>query len=595
MPLSLPDSLRAASDSLKATITESDSLATQLAASDSLSFWQKFWETFVDPSQWTLVNVIATLAALFTIIGGLYLFIRWLKKGAAESSPVVVEKSENSLIVSGGVVKSTLNVYLSPPGKPTLNNEEFERMLNEYLRWVSNAYTKARLYGLESLRTGGAPVRKLSEVFVPVKLRRFQSLDREAKEKIGAHARDDTAANRSYLEWVEKKRGEGEEVGLKNLLNTAQRLAIVGGAGCGKSTVLAYLAASLANAATAGNLQLPFALPDRKKLLIPLLIPLRYYREYVSLSELSPQDRLRSPQTGKLAAFISWYLKRRSPGLERCEDFFERLLLGGGCLLMLDGLDEVVSRDERGRVRQEVEDIANDMYPGNLVVVTAREAGYQENAVFGDDFTRLDVQRLEDSQIEALVHNWCVQLYPGEEEVRIQELMDSIREINSLRRGRDLPPLISTPLMTTMVVSVKWGETELPRERARLYEAVVKVILQAQYLDDDDQTRELVNWGGAWEEQREWLSYLALEMHRGGQNGAAIPEERLREILAPKLSKENLDQFIRAVRSRGGLFEERAELFQFAHLTFQEFLAARLLAKDREKSLPILEERIPDA
>ena len=46
------------------------------------------------------------------------------------------------------------------------------------------------------------------------------------------------------------------------------------------------------------------------------------------------------------------------------------------------------------------------------------------------------------------------------------------------------------------------------------------------------------------------------------------------------------------MRSRGGLFEERAQLFQFTHLTFQEFLSARLLTKEREKSLPNLETYI---
>ena len=48
-----------------------------------------------------------------------------------------------------------------------------------------------------------------------------------------------------------------------------------------------------------------------------------------------------------------------------------------------------------------------------------------------------------------------------------------------------------------MVVSVAWGETELPRERARLYEACVKVILQGQYIPEDpDQVRQkLVEWG----------------------------------------------------------------------------------------------------
>ena len=191
---------------------------------------------------------------------------------------------------------------------------------------------------------------------------------------------------------------------------------------------------------------------------------------------------------------------------------------------MLDGLDEVVSRTDRSQVRQQVEDLVHDIYPGNQVLVTAREAGYREDAVFGDDFVRLDVQRLDDEQIRTLVGNWCVQLYPGEAEPRTDELVQAIEEINALRTDRDLPPLVSTPLLTTMVVSVKWGETELPRERAKLYEACVKVILQAQYVPDDPARQTLVEWGGAWEDQRNWLATLALAMHEGGRAGAAIPK-----------------------------------------------------------------------
>jgi hypothetical protein len=95
---------------------------------------------------------------------------------------------------------------------------------------------------------------------------------------------------------------------------------------------------------------------------------------------------------------------------------------------------------------------------------------------------RLDIQRLDDDQLQTLVVNWRRQFYPGEAAQRTTELVRAIQEINALRTDRDLPPFVSTPLLTTMVVSVKWGETELPRERARLYEACVKVILQAQYL-----------------------------------------------------------------------------------------------------------------
>lgn len=136
--------------------------------------------------------------------------------------------------------------------------------------------------------------------------------------------------------------------------------------------------------------------------------------------------------------------------------------------------------------------------------------------------------------------------------------------------------------MTTMVVSVKWGETELPRERAKLYEACVKVILQAQYIPDDPARTELVEWGGSWEDQRNWLAALAVAMHEGGRAGAAVPEDHVRDVLCHELSTDSVDRFLEAVRQRGGLLEEKAQLFQFVHHTFQEFLVARWLAKQRQ-------------
>jgi len=96
-----------------------------------------------------------------------------------------------------------------------------------------------------------------------------------------------------------------------------------------------------------------------------------------------------------------------------------------------------------------------------------------------------------------------------------------------------------------MVISVKWGEAELPRERAKLYEACVKVVLQAQYVQDDPTRKALIEWGGPWEEQRDWLSALALEMQRGGRVGAAIPEARVRKVLEPLLALGDLDTLSR--------------------------------------------------
>jgi formylglycine-generating enzyme required for sulfatase activity len=84
-------------------------------------------------------------------------------------------------------------------------------------------------------------------------------------------------------------------------------------------------------------------------------------------------------------------------------------------------------------------------------------------------------------------------------------------------------------------------------------------------------------------------------MHGGGKAGAFVTEEKVRSTLTGMLSAEALQKFIEAVRNRGGLLEERVELFQFAHLTFQEFLAARAIAKQRKDGLPLLQPHLADA
>lgn len=507
--------------------------------------------------------------------------------------------SQAQQIAVGREIQQTIyNYYQSAPGHAALDDKQFARFLSEYQVWIGNTYNLARLYGLEAIQAEHKQrVRSLGDVFVPLTLRQFAPLEREEIESLAKFERDKPAQRQAYLELVRHKRQTNEPIALEKLLLQNQRLAIIGGAGCGKSTLLAFLAASLSLNAQQGA-PLPFALPHGVKTLVPLIIPLRFFRKYQETWHAAPTERLHDKGLGTLAGFIKDYLMRRSAALRLSEDFFDRLLLGGGCLVMLDGLDEVVSRHERGRVKQLIEDLVHQDYPKNHYIVTAREAGYQQEAVFSqDDFMRFDVQPLERDEIAFLVNKWCLQLYPNAVADKTQELMAAIDDLNARRVEQNLDPLISTPLMTTMVVSVSFGEKKLPHERAKLYEAAVTVILQAQYLRDDvdDAQQDLINWGGSWEEQRDWLEQLALEMHKGGSAGAAVDQERVETILRPTLAPDKLKQFIKAVRLRGGLFQEVAESFQFVHLTFQEFLAARRLTKQRKDAWAELAPRLNDS
>ena len=112
----------------------------------------------------------------------------------------------HNLVVSGKVVGDVIQVYHAPPGKPRLSDDEVTRILGEYLNWVRLAHDQARLFGSGSASTLTAKpqsVRKLTEVFVPLTLRRFipprrQELEEDVARKAGL---DYLLALRSNWNW----------------------------------------------------------------------------------------------------------------------------------------------------------------------------------------------------------------------------------------------------------------------------------------------------------------------------------------------------------------------------------------------------------
>jgi formylglycine-generating enzyme required for sulfatase activity len=469
-------------------------------------------------------------------------------------------------------------VYQTAPGKQRLTEAEFGEVLADYLGWVRREYGRTRLHGLQNLQQTGALDKPLTTIYTSLQVEHRPAVEPggDLRQRRGQHQTQPEAEPR-----------ELPPLDMADLLTLGERIAIIGKAGSGKTTYLAFVASTLAGALLGQPLDVRLKPPQPDDVLpVPLLAPLRFWQVY--REQCQQVNRYEKPEVGTLGAFLLWFLKARYKDFDTAEDFFERLLRGGqGALILLDGLDEVVQVTERRVVRDEVERLLTSQYPGNRCLVTAREAGYRD-APFGGDFILCRVQPLNQEQIAALVGAWCAQIYaqPHDGASACEDLVSVIARLNAERERRKQPPLIDTPLLVTMVVSVKYSRYELPRERAKLYDACVDVILSSEYTgrEDDAGARQgVVNAGGPPDKQRGWLTYLAFQMHQGGEAGASLDEGGVQRILTPVFEQRGetamLEPFLAAAGHRGGLFEERGGRYQFTHLTFQEYLAAQFLSR----------------
>ena len=406
-----------------------------------------------------------------------------------------------------------------------------------YRRWVLDSL---RYIDVQDLATGGDHIPELGDVYVDVALvsRAKQQLP---DDPLGRAVGEDSSARYSIGELLDRR--------------SRSVLAILGPPGSGKSTLLAHAARRGAKPAWGGLL-------GRGR--VPVLLALRERAESVVADPaISLPDVIRAAVGGAAG---------KEPG-----GWWERQLDRGRCLVLLDGLDEVASAEDRGAVADWVErQVA--AYPGDDFVVTSRSFGLPEPLTAHADV--LVVRPFTAEQVQLFLDRWYLTAEQhatgasgrtARRAVRMRAQESAARLTALLRENPALHDLAVNPLLLTMIATAHRYRGALPDSRADLYGEICQVLLsrrgQAKGLP------ELLSWPA----KQMLLGGLAYQMMR--DHVGNLPAGRATEILDPQLerfpSSVTGETFLDDIARNGLLVEVTAGRYAFTHLTFQEYLAAR--------------------
>jgi NACHT domain len=405
-----------------------------------------------------------------------------------------------------------------------------------YRRWVLDSL---RYLDVQDLATGGDHVPELGEVYVDVAL--VSRAAHQASGDLLGQAAEDTPERHSISELLDRR--------------TPVVLAVTGQPGSGKSTMLADAARRSAQTGVRGRLG------GRP---IPILLALRdHARSIVADPAISLPDAVRDAVGG-------------GAGKEP-DGWWGRQLRRGRCLVLLDGLDEVARAGDRIAVTDWVErQIA--AYPDNHFVVTSRSYGLP-----GPLTARADVfvvRPFTADQVQLFLDRWYLAAErhatggsgrTAGRAVLMRARESAARLTSLLGQHPALHDLAVNPLLLTMIATAHRYRGALPDSRADLYAEICHVLLSRRGQAKD--LPELLSWPA----KQALLATLAYQMMR--DHVSILPADRVLEILRPQLKRfppsVTGEAFLDDI-SRNGLFIESSPVgYSFAHLTFQEYLAAR--------------------
>jgi predicted MPP superfamily phosphohydrolase len=249
-------------------------------------------------------------------------------------------------------------------------------------------------------------------------------------------------------------------------------------------------------------------------------------------------------------------------------------------VLMVDGWDEL---GDLGREFREQFDGFLAAHPRVLTIATSRPYGEQVPE-HDERFETLEVQPLSDREIGQLVRLFFSKVHEGSEAETAEEVERFTRALDAAEQAKSLG---RTPLLLVMMLIIGRGRP-LPDRRHKLYEFCIEQLLDAHPGKRAQDGVQTASWQWApegFEARLRAVARVALWMHENRRSRKLVIAKRedLVERLPAEWSLREREGFLAwLVASAGLMVDFSDEALAFAHLGFQEYLAAWQLEVDCE-------------